>query len=184
MGKGCLFIRHGCIFIFICEILLDGHVPSMQIDEEETHHQLKTNTTSMPSSLKLKKGRGFQETHKLSEIKDDPTQYDTLEEGEAQTDLVQKSVEGYVVLFTNIHEEATEEDMMDVFSEFGKVSNIHLNLDRRSGFVKGYVLVEYKTFEEARKAVVGLRGQRILDREVQGDFAFSRSSMKGRAFVF
>jgi len=122
-----------------------------------------------------RKGRGF----KAGGGADDGAEeqrYERLEthHKDGETGQAQRSVEGWIVLVTNVHEEASEDDIQDMFADFGEIKNLHLNLDRRTGYVKGYALVEYETHGEAKKAIDGASGKKLLEQELQCDFAFIR----------
>ncbi|CAE6451948.1 RNA-binding protein 8A OS=Salmo salar GN=rbm8a PE=2 SV=1 [Rhizoctonia solani AG-1 IB] len=121
-----------------------------------------------------KRGRGFRNPGAAGKT-EEPT-YDRLdvEHKDAGSGSAARSVEGWIVLVTNVHEEASEDDVQDKFADFGEIKNLHLNLDRRTGYVKGYALVEYETFREAKNAIEKLNNTKLLDQEIQCDFAFVR----------
>ncbi|PVU90438.1 hypothetical protein BB559_004623 [Furculomyces boomerangus] len=111
-----------------------------------------------------RKGRGFK-----PEKDDEPGR---IHIKGASKDSPEKSVEGWVILVTGLHEECKEEDMFDRFGEYGEIKNLHLNLDRQTGFVKGYALVEYDLLKSAENAIKGENGNKLLGKEITVGFAF------------
>ncbi|KAK2947254.1 putative NAD-dependent histone deacetylase sirtuin-1 [Blattamonas nauphoetae] len=90
------------------------------------------------------------------------------------TDGPQRSIEGYIIFISNLHEEVGEDQVKDFFLEFGNVTNIRMNLDHRTGAMKEYALVEYQTYQEALTAVEKGNGAEFLGKQLLVNFAFKQ----------
>lgn len=149
------------------------------------------NSSEEPTSAAAvkRKGRGFKTTEsnqndkpmEIDQTSGTPVVYDQLEDSLNEREKEQtagnaaRSVEGWVVIVQGVHEEATEEDLMEKFSDYGQVMNLAMPLDRRTGYVKGYALVEYETRKEAELAIKSGTGSKLLEQTLKCDFAFVRA---------
>lgn len=156
----------------------DGAVDAEPSASPRAPLKLKSAITGASASLsapKKTKGRGFREDPNAE--RNTRLAVSDLDSLNASDGLEpQRSIEGWIILVTGIHEEAQEDDLQNVFGEFGEIKNLHLNLDRRTGFVKGYALIEYENFAEAQAAISRMDGDSILTQIVNVDWAFSNGS--------
>eukprot|EP00440_Ansanella_granifera_P043848 gb/GFBE01047516.1/.p1 GENE.gb/GFBE01047516.1/~~gb/GFBE01047516.1/.p1 ORF type:complete len:145 (+),score=40.54 gb/GFBE01047516.1/:1-435(+) len=135
----------------------------MDVDYDEDAPQEK------PAGRKVK-GRGAEEDDRYA---GKAGKFESLEQDDEEGGPA-RSIEGWVVIVSGVHEEAQEDDVFEAFAEFGDIKNLHLNLDRRTGFVKGYAFIEYESKAEAESAIKGMGGQALLDQKLSVQWAFSK----------
>lgn len=151
------------------EELLDEE---MDQDAEAAAPRMRSTITS----TKKQKGRGFKDT---ADVERYTGSYESLEGASGPGPA--RSVEGWIILVTGVHEEAQEDDLHEAFAEYGEIKNLHLNLDRRTGFVKGYALLEYGNKKEAQAAIDALNGATLLDQSIEVSWAFSKGPLRKSA---
>lgn len=79
----------------------------------------------------------------------------------------------------NLAYSVTEQDLMQAFSEFGTVNSAKIITDRDSGRAKGFAFVEMAEKSEGIKAIAGLNGKEIKEREIVVNEARPREDRPG-----
>ncbi|HEY9642216.1 MAG TPA: RNA-binding protein [Coleofasciculaceae cyanobacterium] len=67
----------------------------------------------------------------------------------------------------NLSFQATEEDLKEVFAEYGKVSRVSLPTDRETGRKRGFAFVEMEEDAQEDQAIAELDGAEWLGREIR-----------------
>lgn len=78
----------------------------------------------------------------------------------------------------NLSFHATEEDLMEVFTEYGSVRRISLPVDRETGKKRGFAFVEMEDEAQEDAAISELDGAEWLGRELRVNKAKPRESRR------
>ncbi|MGB5636872.1 MAG: RNA-binding protein [Waterburya sp.] len=76
----------------------------------------------------------------------------------------------------NLNYEVTQEDLSEVFSEYGKVKRVHLPTDRETGKKRGFGFVEMETEAEEDSAIETLDGAEWMGRAIKVNKARPREN--------
>ncbi|WOL13781.1 serine/arginine-rich splicing factor SC35 [Canna indica] len=77
----------------------------------------------------------------------------------------------YSLLVLNISFRTTADDLFPLFDRYGKVVDVFIPRDRRTGESRGFAFVRYKYADEAQKAVERLDGRNVDGRNIMVQFA-------------
>ncbi len=78
----------------------------------------------------------------------------------------------------NLSYSVTQEELSEVFSEYGTVKRVQLPLDRETGRPRGFGFVEMSTDEEEEAAIEALDGAEWLGRDLKVNKARPREERK------
>jgi RNA-binding protein 8A len=84
-----------------------------------------------------RRGRGFNAggNENAEPMDEKSAEYETIDDDNEEYGP-KRSIEGWILFVTGIQEESTEDDIATPFADFGAIKNIHLNIDRRTGYLK------------------------------------------------
>ncbi len=67
----------------------------------------------------------------------------------------------------NLSYEVNQEDLKEVFAEYGTVKRVHVPTDRETGRVRGFAFVEMESEAEEDKAISTLDGAEWMERALK-----------------
>lgn len=130
-------------------------------------------TTQCPYKDSLAGGGGLVDNENVSEQKSEavsnqepkqPTKFiipakryadDSKKTGES---MMRTRDDAATVRVTNLSEDATEQDLRELFSHFGSIQRIYLARDRQTQRSKGFAFINYYDKKNAEKAITALNG--------------------------
>ncbi|MGB5631375.1 MAG: RNA-binding protein [Waterburya sp.] len=79
----------------------------------------------------------------------------------------------------NLSYEVKQEDLNEVFNEYGTVKRVHIPSDRETGRPRGFAFVEMESEANEDKAIEALDGAEWMDRQLKVNKAKPREDRSG-----
>jgi RNA recognition motif-containing protein len=79
----------------------------------------------------------------------------------------------------NLTFQATEDDVRNLFTPFGEVTDVHVVMDRETGRSRGFAFAEMATPDQAKAAIEGLNGREVGGRTLKVNEAQAREDRGG-----
>lgn len=76
----------------------------------------------------------------------------------------------------NLSYDVNQEDLNEVFAEYGTVKRVHIPTDRETGRVRGFAFVEMESEADEDKAIEALDGAEWMDRNMKVNKARPREN--------
>ena len=67
----------------------------------------------------------------------------------------------------NLSYDVKQEDLSEVFAEYGTIKRVHIPTDRETGRVRGFAFVEMESEANEDKAIETLDGAEWMDRQIK-----------------
>lgn len=80
----------------------------------------------------------------------------------------------------NLSYDVTQQDINDVFTEYGTVKRVHVPTDRDTGRMRGFAFIEMAGESEETKAIAELDGAEWMGREIKVNPARPREDRGNR----
>jgi RNA recognition motif-containing protein len=79
----------------------------------------------------------------------------------------------------NLTFQATEDDVRNLFTPFGEVTDVHVVMDRETGRSRGFAFAEMATPDQAKAAIAALDGRPVEGRNLKVSEAQAREDRGG-----
>lgn len=80
----------------------------------------------------------------------------------------------------NLNFTITEDELADVFAEFGNVVDVNIIYDKYSNQSKGFGFIEMENADDTNSAIEGLNGRDVKGRELRVSLAKPRAPRQDR----